>query len=221
MLKLTLLFIFSTLLSAANPIVYAALGDVLYNNAKSIQNLRSIACYEPQYKDIDTYLLKIEATKKMGFAIENGDTSVDKKEYLQDLRALSKKNDAFVRSANTTFRQALENEDSTLFAQLVNSGLIDTKKHKNEILRYYYSHHEDINVTDVIEGCLDKDKKLAKSRKKSGQYAKYKKQKEKEKIHRIREQDIYDQKKLEKKLDAEVKLKKLEIQKEKQKALFQ
>ncbi len=220
MRKTLLLFIFSTLLSAANPIVYAALGDLLYNNAQSIKKLQAIPLYTSQTKIISDYLTKLEATKKMGFAIEMGDTSVDKKVYLQDLRALSKKNDAFVRSANTSFRQALENEDSTLFAQLVNSGLIDIKKHKNEILHYYYNHNEDMNITDVIDQCLGKDKRSVNSRKKGGQYARYKKRKEQEKIHRIRVQDAYDQAKLEKKLDAELRRKKREIQKEKEKSLF-
>jgi len=220
MFKLLLLFLFSTLLFSANPIVYSALGDVLYNNVQSIKNLKSIPSYAPMYANIDAYVKKLAATKKMGFAIENGDEGADKKVYLQALRALSKKNDAFLRSANTSFKQALENEDTPLFAQLVNSGLIDVKKHKNEILQYYYAHEEDINITDVIENCLSQDKKHAMHSKKSQKYLAWKKRKEQEKIRRIREQDLYDQKKLEKKLDAEVRRKKLEIQKEKQKELF-
>ena len=220
MLKIFFLSIFFTLLFSNNPIVYAPLGDVIYNNVQSIKNLKSIECYQVQYETIDKYVLAVEKTKKMGFAIENGDKTQDKKVYLQDMRNLSKQNDAFVRNANATFKQSLENEDTVLFAQLVNSGLIDTKKYKKEILAYYYGHEEDINVTALIESYIDEDKKRGLSTKKYSQYIKAKKRKEKEKIHRIRKQDIYDQIKLEKKLNDEVKRKKLEIQKEKKKELF-
>jgi len=220
MLKILFLSIFSTLLFSSNPIVYAQLGDVIYNNVQSIHSLKSIQCFKAQYKEIDAYVSKVDNTKAIGFAIENGNQLFDKKDYLQTLRTLSKKNDKFMRSANTTFVQSLENEDSKLFAQLVNSGLIDTKKYKKEILTYYYGHEEDMNVTDLIESYIEEDKKHGLSTKKYSQYLKAKKRKEKEKIHRIRKQDIYDQKRLEKKLNDEVKRKKQEIQKEKNKELF-
>ncbi len=220
MLKTLLLFLFSTLLFSSNPIVYAALGDVIYNNVQSIKKLKEIEYYQAMHDNIDAYLLEVEETKKMGFAIENGDKSLDKKVYLQKLRALSKQNDTFVRNANTAFKQSLEDVDSTLFAQLVNSGLINTKKHKDEILEYYYGHKEDINVTGVIENYLESDRKLAQSKQKRNQYVKTKKMKEAEKIRRIRKQDLQEQEKLEQKLDAEVNRKKLEIRKEQKKELF-
>lgn len=220
MLKIFFLSIFSTLLFSSNPIVYARLGDVIYNNVQSINSLKSIQFFEPQYKEIDAYVSKVQNTKAIGFAIENGNQLVDKKDYLQSLRSLSKKNDKFIRSANVTFKSSLENEDSILFAQLVNSGLINTKKYKKEILSYYYGHEEDIDVTALIETYIEEDKKHGLSTKKYNQYLKAKKRKEKEKIYRIRKQDIYDQIKLEKKLNDEVKRKKLEIQKERKKELF-
>ena len=220
MLKLLLLFLFSTLLFSNNPIVYAALGDDIYNNVQSINKLKEIEFYKPKYENIDAYLLEVKQTKEMGFAIENGDKSLDKKLYLKKLRTLSKKNDAFVRNANIVFKQSLKDVDSTLFAQLVNSGLINTKKHKDEILQYYYGHAEDINVTGVIESYLESDRKRAKKKQNRISYAKRKKMQETAKIKRVREQDIYDEKKLEKKLDDEVSRKKLEILKHKQKELF-
>jgi len=214
MLKILFLFLFSTLLYSNNPIVYAALGDVIYNNVESINKLKEIESYKAKYESIDAYLLEVNATKKMGFAIENGDKTLDKKLYLQKLRALSKKNDALVRDANKAFKQSLENEDSTLFAQLVNSGLIDTEKNKSEILQYYYGHNEDINVSDVISNYLEEERKSAQSKQRHKQYIKTKKMKEAEKIKRIRKRDLEEQEKLEKKLDAEVKRKKQEIRRE-------
>ncbi|MDD3059952.1 MAG: hypothetical protein PHW94_03315, partial [Sulfurimonas sp.] len=140
-----------------------------------------------------------------------GDTSLSSKEYLERLRVLSKENDNYVRSAQSKFRTSMSDEDSELFSLLINSGLIDTLRYKNEIINYYIAHPESVNADGVIQKFIDEENSLKNKEVVNKKLYKSKEQYQKEKIQRIREQDEAQQKALEETLQDELEKKKSEI----------
>jgi hypothetical protein len=219
--KILLITILVSFLNAAYPTVYSALGNVIYENVEKIEKLENIQKYAIYKEDISQYVQDVQKAKEEGYKIESSQDSKAKKEYLTTLRKLSKKNDFFIRSAQINYKNSIENKDSALFSQIINSGLIDTDKHKQEIIDYYFEHEEDINASGLIQSYLDEDAKLKEKR--DAQAAKYKtrKMREAEKIKRIRENDLQAQKELEKRLQEEVNKKKLEIRQNQKKELRQ
>ena len=211
MYKIFLLPLLVTFLAAANPKPYAALGDVIYNNVNRIESLKNISSYKLYKDEIDVYVKDVLATKKVGFTLEKKSATVSKNEYLMKLRTLSKKNDYYLRSVNTQYSNSMKTDDFGLFSEIINSGLINTDKYKEEIIDYYYKHEDDINSTGVIEDFLNADAKLKALKESQKKRYKTKKQKEAEKIARIRAKDKVTQKEIEKHLEEDLNEKKLEI----------
>lgn len=207
--------ILSSFLLAQNPVVYSALGDVIYGNSENIKRLKDIPAYKKFDEKINKYLKKVEETKKYGFDVQNEKNGADKIVYLSKLRELSKTNDFFVRSVKDNFKSAIDNENNALFLNMVENEMLDTQKYKNDILNYYFSHSDDINATDTIQNFLDEDKSKAKT----AQYIKSKNKRQEEKIKRIRENDRIKQERIKKALEAEVAKKKREIKEEQMKKL--
>jgi len=220
MKSIIIMYLFTLALFAQNPKVYAALGDVIYNNVDKIANLTTVKEYQKYTTTINKYTKDVKKTKKDGFCIESGKKCINKKEYLDKLRTLSRTNDYFVHSVKRNFASSMKENNNLLFSKIINSGLLNTQKNKETIINYYYENKDDINATGVIQAFLDKDAEL--KRLKDAQRKKYKTKKmlEEEKIKRIRKNDMLKQEKLEKKLQDEVERKKIEIREEQQKSLF-
>jgi hypothetical protein len=214
------LCLFVALLMAENPKIYSVLGDVIYNNVGNIIKLKDIPYYVDEKNKIDMYVREVYATKKIGKTIDDGDESIGKLTYLNKLRALSKENDNYVRSAHSNFRASMSNGDSELFSTLINTGLIDTQRYKYEIINYYLGHVEEINPKGVIQNFINEDKHLKKEEVVNKKIYKSKQQRQKEKIQNIREQDEIQQKALEESLQKEVDKKKSEIRESQTKELF-
>jgi len=219
MKKLFLLLFSVTLLFAQNPIIYSALGDVIYDNAPKIYKLLETESFLVYNTKIRNYYKEVQKTKKIGFALENGTAKIDKKAYLNKLRALSNTNDFFVREVDKSFHEAIENEDNALFDAMINSSLLDTKKYKQEILDYYFKHEDQLMVHGVIQQFLDENKKLMKKHKKRTQRKKSKKERELERIRYIRQKDKLEQERLERELELRLKKKKEQIRAFQQKEL--
>ena len=220
MKKIIITLFCTTFLLADNPIVYAALGDVIYDNTANINNLKTISQYSAEINKIDKYLSSVERTKKEGLSIQRGEKKIDKMDYLNHLRKLSTRNDYFVRSAKNNFKHSLSIEDSVLFSKMINSGLVDTQKYKDKIINYYFEHAEDINASGIIQSYLKEDKELKTRKEAQRKLYQNKKMREESKIKRIRRNDKEKQEKLEKKLEDEVKAKKLQIREEQKSELF-
>lgn len=220
MKKLFILFLFSALLMAKNPNVYAALGDVIYDNAIKIEKLKSITEYSSSSNVIDRYLSSVNKLKEEGFKIEAGDKNLDNRQYLNKLRKLSKTNDFFVRKVYKTYKMALKNEDSWLLSQMINSGLMDTQKYKNEIIEYYMTHSDVMDTKGVIKQYLDEEEELRAQQK----ISKVKVELTREqilnaKIKRLRENDKLRQEAIKKSLEEEVAHEKVKIREEQVKEL--
>jgi len=206
-----ILLLLTTLLLAQNPIAFAALGDVIYDNVEKIEKLKNIDEYEIYDKKIDTYVASVQKTKKEGFALENGSDAVSRKAYLNKLRELVKTNDFFVRLVKSSYETAKKDENSRLFSQMINSGLLDTNRRKKEIIDYYFAHQEDMNTTGLIQTYLDEDAKLRAKKEAQQKRILSKREREAERIRRIRENDKREKERLEKKLQEELKKKKEQI----------
>ncbi len=215
----TLLFIplFAWSLFAQNPKVYHEIGDDIYNNIENIKNLKNIDRYTSFTHKIDSYIFDVKQMKIFGFSVESGERIDDKLVYLERLRNLSKENDYFFKSVNKSFDEAIKNEDSSLFKNMLDSKMINIKKNKNKILIYYKEHDQEIDSTGTIDKLLKEEKAKKLKRKKR---VNTKKQIQEAKIKRIREKDRIQQEKLEVELTKELQLKKLQIRQEQERELF-
>jgi hypothetical protein len=217
--KLFLLLFFTWLtLEARNPYPFAALGDVIYNNASKIEYLKSIADCKEYSKKIDNYLAKVKAVKKEGFELE-AKKHQNKKEYLQKLRSLAKEYDFFRYCVDKRYGEAIENNNVMLVSQLINSGLLNTEQYKQEILDFYFAHVSEMPTEGLIQSYLNEDAKLRKKREAQRKRYLSKKQKEQERIKRIRQEDLKEQQRLEQKLQRELLKKKKEIREYQKKEL--
>jgi len=222
MYKLLLVTFFSFLLNANplnNPKPYGALGDVIYDNVDSIDSLGKLDSYSLYKEDIQEYVQSVTQTKEEGFKLELQKASITKREYLNKLRELSKKNDYYLRTAKASYKNSMNTNNFTLFSDIINSGLINTDKNKKEIIDYYYKHSEDINSSGVIDNFLNSDAKLRALKDAQKKHYKTKKQLEEEKIKRIRANDKAAKEKLEKELQEDLQNKKLKIRQEQKKEL--
>ncbi len=218
MYKILLLLLLSLTLYAQNPKAFSALGDIIYNNVGKIEKLENIDDYEIYKKKIQEYVIEVKKVKKDGFALDER-INDNKMKYLNKLRKLAQTNDFFVRSAKRNLDLAIENENSKLFSQIINTGLIDEKQSKNKIIDYYFAHSNEVNASGLIQKYLDNDKKLRAKKEYKKSLLKSKKWREMQKIKRIRKNDKLQQEKLEQQLNQEVQKKKLEIRQEQKREL--
>lgn len=219
MLKIVLLLVFTLTLYASNPKIYAALGDLIYNNEPKISKLAELQIYRANRETIENYSKEVQRVKEMGMLAEKSKDKKLQKEYLIRLRKLSKENDFFIRSANKNYEKALQTQQSEDFVGLVNSGLIETNARKEEILNYYYEHKEEIDLAGVLEEYVKEDKELKKKRDIKSVKKRTKEALAREKIERIRKNDLEAQKKLELRLQEELIEKKSAIRKDQAEAL--
>jgi len=224
MYKIMLLTIISTILLsqdffALHPKPYSALGDVIYDNVNKIEKLKNINGFEFYKGDIEKYVSKVQKTKDDGYQLEKNQARISKREYLNRLRTLSKKNDFYLRTIKNTYLSSMETNNYEQFSQIINSELIDVNSSKGVIIDYYYEHEEDINASGVIENFLNEDARLKAL--KDTQRKKYKSKKtlQEEKIQRMRKNDKEAKIKLENRLQNDLVKKKLEIRKNQKKEL--
>jgi len=204
MYKLLFITFIATILSAHNPLPYAALGNIIYDNAEKIQQLTDIDAYNVYKDDIEQYLKDLKVTKVLGYKLEKESASSLKKKYLNSLRRLSKKNDYYLRSINTQYNEAMKSKNYKLFLQIINKKLINIKKHKKEIIDYYYTNQENIDKSGVIDELLKEDARLKALKESQKRRYKTKKELEAEKIKRIRENDKLARQKLEAELQKDL-----------------
>lgn len=216
---LFLLFTF-TFLFASNPVVYAALGDKIYDNAPKIEQLKNFKEYEPFREKIESYIKEVNAMKKLGYAIENGTVPKStSSSYLKKLRELSKTNDFFIRSANAIFDKALKNKEYELVMNLLDTGLIDIERNKVRLLEFYEQNKNAFAPRGELERIIKEDELKKSSKNTKEYYEKLRKLREQEKIRRLREKDKKRQEELQRKLEKELKLKKERIRQEQIKEL--
>ena len=217
---LILFFLCFSSLYAVNPKVYASLGDKIYDNVQNIKKLTAIGDYYLYADDINAYLQKVDATKQEGLLLDENSSTNDRKMYLAKLRDLSSSNDYYVHMAETSLKNAIANQDSLLFSKIINTGLIDLKAHKKEILDYYFAHSNEVKADGTIKEFLDKSSKEQRLREEKERRERLKKLHEQEKIQRLRERDKKRQLELEKSLDKAVEQKKMEIRQEQKEELI-
>ena len=181
MYKLLIITLLTTFLIAenVNPKPYSNLGNILYNNYEKIAHMTQVNAFKIYSKDINDYMADIIVTKKMGFSLEMEVSGVSRRDYLDKLRELSKRNDTLLRTIQSGYRNSIDNEDSQFFLQIVNNKLIDIEMNKNEIISYYIDHSEEINSTGILEELIKKNDRI-----RAGREAKKKRYKTKKDVRR-------------------------------------
>jgi len=159
MKKLLLTLLISVPMYAQNPVIFAALGDVIYNDADKFGQLADLTIMHDYKPVIDDYLESVEKSKKMGFAVDSNDTAIDAKGYLKELRLLSTKHDAIVLNAQKRFEEAMQDEDSETITNMIKIGIVNPQEYKNQLIQYYEDYAEDQNLS-IIEP-MYKEYKLA------------------------------------------------------------
>ena len=202
---------------AKNPAPYAAIGDDIYSNVDNVKNLVELSEYYADKKKIEIYVYDVGEAKKMGFEVEARNKEVSASEYLKNLRLLSAEYKSFVRKVYGSFFTSMKEQNSVLFSEMINTGLIDTKAHKAKIMSYYIKHQEEVITEGTIQKYLEEDAKLL------GKVNKYKAltkaQKDAAKVKRIRAKDKAERDAREKSLTEEVIQKKLDIRANQKKEL--
>ncbi len=203
-----------------NPVVYAVLGDTIYNNVKKIESLKKLQEFQVYLDEILPYVKEVKATKAMGYKIEEGDTNISKSKYLTKLRKLSKINDFFVQNIRNNFKYSLKHKDNQLFVHSVDSGLLDIKRYQRDIKKYYYAHEDEIEeYGDILSMIVNGYKSKFKKKKKKVYHSLSKKEIQDAKMKRIRKKDKAKQEALNKALEAELINKKVNIRKVQKKEL--
>ena len=149
MKKYLLLLTVTLTLFAQNPKSFAALGDVIYDDVDKFENLKNLASMQDFQAAIDTYIASADTTKKMGFAVDAKESSVDGKSYLKALRALSIERDAIILSSRDRFKEAMTDEDGITINGMLGYGVIDSENYKTELISYYEEFGEDQNLSNV------------------------------------------------------------------------
>ena len=155
MKKYLLLLTLSLSLFAQNPKSFAALGDVIYNDVAKFEKLKEMASMQEYRTAIVAYIVSVNETKKMGFAIDienakdDKDTTVDGKEYLKALRNLSSEHDVIIDNSRTRFKEAMGDEDSETINGMIDYGVIEIEDYKDELIRYYEEFGEDQNLSSL------------------------------------------------------------------------
>ncbi len=221
MIKLFIFTLFTTALIAQNPHAYAALGDTIYDNADNIEKLKYIRSFEMLTPKIEKYIKEVEVSREYGFALDAHKKEYDKKEYLQQLRDLSKTNDFFIRSVRSAYKSALESNDDKLLFEILNTELIDIDDNFKEINAYYKLHTDAVQPKVYVQAF--QRKRLEQQSIKAPKKKKVLSQKDIEllNIKRIRAKDKAKREALQKDLERESRRKKLQILQEQQKALSQ
>ncbi len=202
-----------------NPSVYSSLGDKIYNSLSKVNNLKNIENYTQHSLKIYEYTVDVQETRKLGFGVESGKMLDRKHEYLEKLRELYKINEHFHNMAYESFKASISNNDSKLFQNIVNSGMIDVNANKDDIISYYKAHSDDINSSGVIQDIIDIDIENKKELERKS-LTKSKKQVNQDKIIRFREAQKRKEEAIEKKLELELQEKKEQIRLEQEKQLF-
>lgn len=218
--KIILVLFFVTLSYGQYPAVYSSLGDKIYSNAPKIKELKNYKEYVRYISRIQNYIDEVEKTKEQGFKIEQGDSSVDPKEYLQKLRELSDVNNFFVQDTYANYKASMKDGDHLLFSNLINSGLIDIHKHKAEILEHYTIHKNEIELKGVLQELLEERKafEALQEQKRKKQYQ-TNKEPEAHKIQRLRQKDKEKEQMLQQELEKELQEKKRKILEEQMREL--
>jgi hypothetical protein len=215
MKKLICVLLMALPLLAENPKAFAALGDIIYNDASVIAKLGDIESMKSEHEMINSYLIVCEVVKREGFALDHNQSDVDKKDYLALLRILSKEHDELFRKADLAFEQAMSEGNEEQVLKLFASGAVDTAAMTPEITAYYEKFHEEQELSTLADFIAEQERlraareaEEASRRKAAGNYVK---KKEQEKIRHFRERDEDERRAREKELREEMERTKEEI----------
>ena len=144
---LFLLLTLSLALWAKNPLSFATLGDVVYNDAKKFEEIKELEAMHDIRIAISNYVKLANDTKKLGFSVDNKDKGANAKSYLKSLRKLSAAHDVIDIKVQKRFNEAINDEDSHTVNAMVQYGVIDSVNYEKQLITYYEEFNEDYNLS--------------------------------------------------------------------------
>jgi hypothetical protein len=218
MKKLLLALFISVSVYAQNPVIFAALGDVIYNDVDKFGKLGDLAAMRDFKPAIDDYISSANRSKKIGFAVDSNDGTGDAKAYLKELRSLSAKHDAIVLNARKRFAEAIQEQDSETMTGMIKIGIVDPKDYKNQLIQYYEDYSEDQNLSVIEPLYKDYKYKLA-CEENASRSANAEAAQNEEVVNRMRASDKASKEALTRSVKEECEREKLNVMQEQKKAL--
>ena len=149
MKKYVLLLLTALSLFAENPKSFAALGDVIFDNVETFKQLESMPIMAEYNREIRAYIKEAKTVKKMGFALDEKEDGVVAKEYLTALRKLSVEHDKVIQFSRSSFKEAIEKEDTDSVNYMIVNGVINPKNYRSELINFYEEFGDDNNLSGV------------------------------------------------------------------------
>ena len=136
LLYFVLLLLFTATHLISNPNSFANLGNPIYDNVQKIKQLKRFEAYRRFEKDIDSFVQLAKETKQLGYLADKEQNLTISRRYLKQLRRLAQKKDFYERSVESIFKKALRQKDYELVMDLLQTGLIDFKRYKRDLLEF-------------------------------------------------------------------------------------
>lgn len=181
MIRIFLTLLLAVTVWAANPKMYAGVGDPIYDTMEQVKSLVWIESMRKYRQGIGDFLAACQTTKEQGLALEKSHAvESERKGYLQKLRTLTREHDFFVNAARKVFEQTMKTGNYEDFSKLIETGLIDTATNRQEITAFYETHRgtHRIEVLDayLMEDQALREREMSEKEKRRERYERYKKQ---------------------------------------------
>ncbi len=121
----------------ANPVIYAGLGDVIYDAMPKMAQLANVGAMAHHRENILQYLKKCEAARERGYALDKEGDDASRKAYIETLRALNGQHEFFIRTAHAALNQTIIDNDYQGFSALIKTGAIEIDRDPDQIVGFY------------------------------------------------------------------------------------
>ena len=154
MLKWFLIISMSVAMWAANPKIYAGLGDFIYDDMVNISQLGELDAMGNERVQIQAYLKRCQNVKERGFSLDNNGSVEEKENYLETLRSLETERKFFVNAANAALERKIQENDFEGYKELLQTGMIDIEKNSDDIINFYALNKSSENTIVEVEDYL-------------------------------------------------------------------
>lgn len=137
------------LMLSANPSIYAALGDAIYNTMPRVEQLADVKAMKYHRTNIVEYLQRCREAKEQGYTLQKQGTEEQMQAYLERLRYLNAEYEFYVRATQSALKRTIDEDDYAAFSELIKTGLIDIDKNSDRILKFYESNRGESRLVEI------------------------------------------------------------------------
>jgi hypothetical protein len=159
---LSLFALLCTLLFAENPIVFAQLGDKLYNSMTSMQRLAAVNAMSKESDGIRAYIDQCVSLKEIGFSIDK--EGGDPMPYLKEMRRLDGVYETFMKAAMGKLLLAMSEKSYSDFKELMMTGVYDMEKLPESVVSFYQENKAEEDSIPELDDYIAYQEALAQQR---------------------------------------------------------